>query len=991
MSPRHRVHRPASRALLHFLTNPVVVIAAIGASGLASCNQEHPAAPVAQYPAHLAALTSSLADPGFEAGGGGWQSIGLAGRTIVTTQAHGGTHALQVSANRNYNRAVYQDLQLGNGADYDAEIWVQVSSLAAGGRLELLWLNAGGLPEILPPAALLRTDLVGTLTGSAGWTRLSGRLTAPPGAVAVRLNLVVPRETDGSGTAWFDDAQFTEVVAPPSDLVAPAISITAPVPGAVLSGVTRFMADATDNVGVTGVQFTVDGAAAGAEVTTAPWELSFNTSVLADGPHTIAAVARDAAGNHTTAAGIGFQTQQPQNLLSDPGFEAGGTGWHNIGMAGRSVVTTAPHSGAKAVQLVVNNRYVRSIYQDVPVLAGASYDFGIWTRTSGLGGAGAGIELLWLNAPGLPEVPPPASILVRDLLTRQTGTQPWTPVNQSSLAPPGSAVLRVVATVSAEPDNSGWAWFDDATLSSASAPTGDTEAPAVSLTSPAPGSTVAGNVDLVASASDNVGVAGVQFQVDGVNAGTEDLVAPFRLSLDSPLLADGDHVFTAVARDHAGNHATSTPVAVHVQNIGRPNVVVILSDDQRYDLMPYLPLTTALLQAERVDFAQAFATTPLCCPTRASLLTGLYSHNTGVLQNYLPNGGAIKFDPSSTIATWLLNAGYRTGLYGKYLNAYHLISPAVPPGWSEFHAFVGHDDDEYYSYTLNHNGTLTSYGTGPQDYSTDELSREAAQFITSTPATRPLFLYFTPYAPHAPATPAPGDIGTFAGFPKWRPRSYNEADVSDKPAWIRAQPLLTAAEMAAEDAFHERQLESMQALDRSVSNLVAALKQSGRWNSTLLVFAGDNGLVWGEHRLQGKDCVYEECVRVPLWVRLPGQTPRVDSSLVGLIDLAPTIAAWVGTTPATRVNGLNLLPLLASPAAPWRSEILLEELGTTTTMTSFQGVRTARYLYAEYLNGDRELYDLAVDRDQLDNIVNDPANAGTIATLRALLANLRGQ
>ncbi len=991
MSPRHPDHRPASRALLHFLTRPGVGIAVAGALVMVSCNQEHPVAPAERYPTQLAALAAPLGDPGFETGGAGWQNVALAGRTIVASLAHGGSHALQISANRSYSRTVYQDLQLGSAADYDVEIWVQVNALAAGARLELLWLNAEGLPEILPPAALLRTDLVGALSGTAGWTRLSGRLTAPAGAVAVRLNLAVPREADGGGTAWFDDALFAPVTAPPTDSIAPSISITAPVPGAVMVGLAHFAATATDSVGVTGVQFTVDGAPVGSEVTGAPWELSFNTATLSNGPHTIAAIARDAAGNHTTAAGVAVQVQQPQNLMSDPGFESGGTGWRNLGMAGRSTVTTSPHSGARAAELVASSRFSRSIYQDVAVAAGASFDFAVWVRTSGLGGVGAGIELLWLNASGLPEVPPAASILARDSLSRQAGTQPWTAFSRSTVAPPGSAVLRVIASVASEPDNAGAAWFDDAALSSTSTPPGDVEPPTVALTFPAPGSTLSGYADLVASASDDVGVAGVQFQVDGANLGAEALSAPFRLSLDTPLLPDGDHVFTAIARDQAGNHTTSLPVAAHVKNIGRPNVVIILSDDQRYDLMPYLPLTTALLQDERVDFAQAFATTPLCCPTRASLLTGLYSHNTGVLQNYLPNGGAIKFDPSSTIATWLMQAGYRTGLYGKYLNAYHLISPAVPPGWSEFHAFVGHDDDEYYNYTLNHNGTLTNYGTRPQDYSTDELSRQAVQFITSTPATRPLLLYFTPYAPHEPATPALGDIGKLAGLPHWRPASYNEADVSDKPAWLRAEPLLTAAEMAAEDAFHESQLESMQALDRSVSNLVAALKQSGRWNSTLLVFAGDNGLAWGEHRLRGKDCVYEECVRVPLWIRLPGQAARVDSSLVGLIDLAPTIAAWVGTVPATRVNGRDLLPLLACPAAPWRSEILLEELGTTSPTRSFQGVRTARYLYAEYQNGDRELYDLTVDRDQLDNVVTDPANAATIATLEALLANLRGE
>jgi arylsulfatase A-like enzyme len=331
--------------------------------------------------------------------------------------------------------------------------------------------------------------------------------------------------------------------------------------------------------------------------------------------------------------------------------------------------------------------------------------------------------------------------------------------------------------------------------------------------------------------------------------------------------------------------------------------------------------------------------------------------------------------------------GYRTGLFGKYLNEYSKISPTIPPGWDDFQAFA--TEAAYYNYKLNENGAIVNYGSVTSAYSTDVLASKATQFIWATPTEQPLFLLFVPYAPHAPATPYPSDVGVYATVPKWRPPSFNEPDVTDKPAWIRALKKITDAQMATSDALHQRQLETLLSVDRAVASIVSALQLNGRWGSTLVIFASDNGYAWGEHRLvDRKNCPYEECIRVPIWVRAPGLVARTDTNLVANIDLAPTIAAWAGTTPPGKVNGMNLLPLLESPFTPWRSALLIEHWGGPQTSS---GVRTSRYLYNEYANGNKEFYDLALDPYQRTSRHTVAANKPLIASLKAMLTELKGQ
>lgn len=422
---------------------------------------------------------------------------------------------------------------------------------------------------------------------------------------------------------------------------------------------------------------------------------------------------------------------------------------------------------------------------------------------------------------------------------------------------------------------------------------------------------------------------------------------------------------------------------------GKTDVVLIVTDDQAWHTLQFMPHTNALIGDAGVRFSRAFATTPLCCPSRSSILKGQYAHNHGVLGNTAPLGGAGRFNDASTLATWLKSEGYHTGLFGKYLNGYAQLTPwpYVPPGWVDWRAFK---NPGYFAFTLVENGVEVRYGRAPDNYSGARTAEMAVQFIDSAPAGTPIFLYYAPFAPHEPAEPAPEDAGTFAGLPPWRPASFNEADVSDKPKWVRALPLLSPAQQDSIDALYRKQVESLQSVDRAVLAIVDALERNGRLANTAIVFTSDNGWSQGAHRWELKNCVYEDCVRVPMLVRAPGVLPRDDGHLVLNVDLAPTIAQWAGIVPPDPVNGRSLVPLLANAGTPWRDGALLEVLAGGASRT-FQAVRTAQYLYAEYHNGDRELYDLALDPDQLQNVVNDPSYASVLPDLQAKLASLEAE
>jgi arylsulfatase A-like enzyme len=425
-----------------------------------------------------------------------------------------------------------------------------------------------------------------------------------------------------------------------------------------------------------------------------------------------------------------------------------------------------------------------------------------------------------------------------------------------------------------------------------------------------------------------------------------------------------------------------------------PSIVLILSDDQRWDTLWGMPTVEEALAGNGVTFANSFVVNPLCCPSRASLLTGRYSHGTGIYLNRPPHGGFSRFDDRRTIATVLHAAGYETGLFGKYLNDYGSL-PAdardVPPGWDRWSAFFG--GPRYYDYRLAENGSVASFGHRARDYSTAVLARQAVDFIRG--ARRPFFLAFAPYAPHAPATPPPAYEDAFAHFSWWRPPSFNEHDLSDKPAYIRRLGPLTPRQIERAVRFRREQLEAALAVDDAVRSLLKALEQRGLLSTTFIVYTSDNGVAWGEHPLIAarKLVPYEEPIRVPLVIRydpLVHEQPSQDGHLVLNIDLAPTLAA-LARTRMSAAEGSSLLPLLASPRLPqWRSDFLIEHLAgpPQRDVPSYCAVRGERYKYVFYQTGEEELYDLLRDPHELDNIASHPATAPLRKRLRTRLAQL---
>ena len=438
-----------------------------------------------------------------------------------------------------------------------------------------------------------------------------------------------------------------------------------------------------------------------------------------------------------------------------------------------------------------------------------------------------------------------------------------------------------------------------------------------------------------------------------------------------------------------GASRTSSPT--HRVDTKPLNVVVILSDDERVDGSAVMHNVHRLLMDHGITFTNYHVTTSECGPSRASILTGLYSHHNGVLDNFGLHSYPA-FNQESNLPVWLHRAGYDTALIGKFLNDYTLYGHnKIPPGWTDFQAMDSIPMEKYYNYSINDNGTLEHYGTKPSDYSTTVLTNKATQFISR--AKKPFFLYFAPVAPHLPSIPAPQDRGKLVNIAPLHTPSIDEQNIRDKPWREWHKDLLKAAADVYQNHVRQRQLESLLALDRSVKSIVTALEQRKLLDHTVIIYSSDNGFLYGEHRLGGKLWPYEESTHVPLIVRAPW-THRASKSAAAVlnIDLAPTISRLAGIDPGTPEDGRSFVPMLHLKKIHWRNAYVLEYLGRNQLRfggpPAYSAVHTKRYLYIEYQNGWRELYDLRHDPWELNNLARLPRYATLRSDLHGVLKRL---
>jgi arylsulfatase A-like enzyme len=437
----------------------------------------------------------------------------------------------------------------------------------------------------------------------------------------------------------------------------------------------------------------------------------------------------------------------------------------------------------------------------------------------------------------------------------------------------------------------------------------------------------------------------------------------------------------------------------------RPNFVVVVTDDQRADTLnaTFMPRLEGLLHGG-VRFERGYVTTPLCAPSRASILTGRYAHSHGVEDNQVELGPA--FQNSPKFPRLMHDSGfYRTALVGKYLNQWP--GGCRPAAWDYWVAIPGGGVASYTSYDIYKNNQNNCGATTKTQYITNYLRDEAVAFLGTVPADSSFLLVFTPVAPHGPATPAaqdrdlyvdpPLDPATNPPLPPYRPASFNEADVSDKPPWLANRPRLTAAEIAGIDTFGLHQLQTLAAVDRAVQAIADEITRLGRLSNTVFLFIGDNGYFWGEHRLEAKNRVYEEAVRVPFAVRDMRRAPndRVDRRhLVANIDLAPTILELAGLPIPPEMEGRSLAPLLAAPNPGWRIDLQLEG----SPQPPFDGLIankvegcSVREAFVKYVESSRdEFYDLETDPAELSNVAQstDPATAALVERYRSRLHQL---
>jgi N-acetylglucosamine-6-sulfatase len=470
--------------------------------------------------------------------------------------------------------------------------------------------------------------------------------------------------------------------------------------------------------------------------------------------------------------------------------------------------------------------------------------------------------------------------------------------------------------------------------------------------------------------------------------------------------------------------AAALPAHGQDQGAGQnlPNFLVVVTDDQTLEQMRALPKTERLIGKKGTTFNNAIVTTPHCCPSRATHLTGQYAHNHGVLSN--KHGYTAFQNPDNVLPVWLQRAGYTTAHLGKFLNGYEKATgpiTEVAPGWDEWATLL--KPRRYLDYELQVNGESVPYGEEKSDYLTNVLTDRAKRLIRELePENRPFYLQVDHYAPHDGSGDLSGECGKFtaaepSGFRRYGDKalpdsdSFNEREIEDKPVFIQRHDRFSKSGKRRIRASYRCALASLESVDNGIKELISELEETGALEETVVIFTSDNGYFYGEHRIPGsKTLPYEETIHVPLLIRLPrslqGDT-RIKSvdTQVANIDLAPTILDLAEARPCSAsscrtMDGRSLVPLLQGRGSfPDDRAVVVEltqgkETVKPTLSCSYQGIRTQRTLYVEHTSVPRpsdrecqdalevELYDLRSDPFELENLGEDAAHAARLAALR---------
>ncbi len=481
--------------------------------------------------------------------------------------------------------------------------------------------------------------------------------------------------------------------------------------------------------------------------------------------------------------------------------------------------------------------------------------------------------------------------------------------------------------------------------------------------------------------------------------------ATFSCSVDEGILFDcqspttitvttaGPHKFKVFAIDSKGLADKSPAVWTwDVANIAvRPSFIVLYTDDEDITSLPYLTNVNKHLVSEGTLFENAFVTYPVCCPSRATLLTGQYPHNHQVLSNVLPIGGSKRFYENrgdrATIATAMKSAGYRTAYFGKYLNGFgRRDATYVPPGWTDWYANVT-KRSAYFDFDISINGVPAFFDSSneTENYRTDIETEQVIDVIEDASGQDvPFLLYISPFAPHQPFIPAPRHASMFAEVTAPRPPSFNEADISDKYSGFSDEPPLSESEIAAIDEVYRNRLRTLMAVDEMVDRIFQKLDTEGLTDNTYVFYLSDNGFFLGQHRIRtgkkhvpwGKNNAYEESIRIPMVIRGPNINRGAVVRHIALNnDIVPTILELADVDPAVEIDGKSLLPLLgnAIPAEnEWRTGFLTEHWirSPDGPIPSGTAYRTTNGKYIWRKTGEEEFYDLRDDPFELENIVS---------------------